>query len=261
MKRETTAVFLALFLVLALTPLISAKNKIEISTLGKEKFSGSENITLKISLYDSSNNPLNGIISLSISDSEKRTTIEKAAASNSLVEINLGENAPPGYWKIVASYEDEASKEVTESSALFEVEANEQAKFEFNSDTLTIINAGNTPYSRIISVIIGDSVGAKKIENLGVGEKINLRLTAPDGVYNIKITDGQTTLSRESVSLTGEVIGILNKDIEQGTSGITGGVGASRTFRNTVVYAFLIAVFGAAVLIAIERKFRSKLGK
>lgn len=249
-----------LFLVILLSTIVLAQNNILISPL-KESYSGNENITLKISVYNSQNNPVNAQVHLIINDSGKTVGIEKIVQSNQLVDINLGENAPAGLWKVSARYTDPSTNKIIESSSSFAIQPNELAKFELNEDNLTVTNIGNTPYSRTIDVLIGDTSGTKRVENLGVGEKISFRLSAPDGLYNVKIYDGTTMLTREKVSLTGEVIGILDERISTSGSTITGGIGTSSIFKSSFIYIFVLTIFITAILLAIERKYKRKLGK
>ncbi|MFH1711354.1 MAG: hypothetical protein ABH840_03515, partial [Nanoarchaeota archaeon] len=114
---------------------------------------------------------------------------------------------------------------------------------------------------KTLQIVIGDTIGTKTIEDLQVGESLTFKLIAPDGQYNIKITDGKTTISRERVALTGEVIGVLDERLSNPSPGITGGIGQKSVFQSTFIYIFLVAVFVAAILLAVENKYRKKLGK
>ena len=216
---------------------IAQANKIELSTI-KQSFLVGENITFKVSLFDSANNPVNADVSVVIEDAEKLVVIERTVPSNKLVEVSLGENARSGYWKIVARYEN------VEASGLFMIQTNEQAKFSMDGDVLTVTNTGNTRYIKDIQIVIGDSIGVKSLD-LDIGEKKSFRLIAPDGVYNIRITDGKTILTKSDVSLTGKAIGVLDTEAKTSSSGITGVLNpkdAEQTTSrsNLFVYVFLI---------------------
>lgn len=249
-----------LFCLVLLSSLVVAQNKISIEPL-KERYSGSEKIGFKVSLYDSQNNPISDEVLVVVNDSENINSIAKTITSNKPEEIDLGSNAPYGYWKITATYKDKNTNEIIEGKALFFVESDETASFELTGDNLIITNIGNTPYSKAIQILIGDTAGSKKIENLGVGEKISFRLIAPDGEYNIRITDGKTTISREKVALTGDAIGILDERLNQAASGITSGAGKGSIFRTSFAYIFVLVIFATAILLAVERKYKRKLGK
>ena len=98
---------------------------------------------------------------------------------------------------------------------------------------------------------------------LDLGKSIEYRLVAPEGDYNIKITDGVTTLERKQVQLTGtgQIIGAL--DQKSTTSGITGGISPDEgdeiallnyMKKSPLIYVFILVVFGVTILLAIQRK-------
>lgn len=247
--------------------LVSAQNKIGISTI-KDSFLVGENITFQISLYDSTNNTIDANVSVIIEDAEKTTKIEKTVVSNNpnWEDVYLGDNPNWGNWKITAKYGD------VETNKLFSIEINEQVKFSLDGDLLSVTNIGNTRYTKEVQIAIGSSIGVKSLD-LERGETQSFRLIAPDGVYNIMITDGKTTFFKNEVSLTGKAVGVLDKDVKTDVSGITGVLDSadeenggqqaskSNSFKNTFVYIFLIMVGGAAILLTIERIYRKKLEK
>ncbi len=235
-----------------------AQNKLEISTV-KDKYSPSENITIKISLYNPNNVPINDQVLVSLTDPQKIRTLEKTIQSNELAEIDIGENPPSGTWIANASYNDKNTGEQISKTALFFVDLNELAKFELQGDNLTITNIGNTRYAKTVNIIIGDSVGTRQVD-LFVGESISFKLIGP-GDYNVKITDGTTTISRDKVALTGEVIGFLEQGSDNSGSSITGAIGKKSMLNSSFVYIFVLTIFAAGILLAIERHYRKKLGK
>ncbi len=252
------------FAVIILASLVIA-NKIEIpSPPLKESYPAGQNITLQVNLYDEQNNLINDNVAVSLEDAEKITKIEKTIPSNRLVDINIGENALNGYWKITASYQGEEA-----APAFFSIESNELAKFEIQGDKLIVTNTGNTRYTKTIQIIIGDTIGTKKLD-LGIGEIINFRLIAPDGTYNIRVTDGnpQTAITQSGVTLTGNAIGILDERYATGGSGVTTGIKTednqgdsfySNLKNKNFVYVFLVVIIVAGILLAVERNYRKKL--
>ncbi|MBS3092159.1 hypothetical protein J4466_01945 [Candidatus Pacearchaeota archaeon] len=253
---------LILLFVVILSPYIviaqSTDIKLQVTTT-KESFQPGENITIKVALLDSQNSPINAEINLIFENAEKTKKIEKTIGSNTLIEIDLGEAIPAGYWSVIASYNG------MESKAIFNIETSESAFFSLDNDMLTITNNGNSRYTKTIQILIGDTLGTKDVD-LNVGEKVSFRLIAPDNIYNIRVTDGKTTLTRGNVPLTGDVIGVLDDRIRS-RAPITGAriegdseAGAlSLVKSNKIVYTFILVVVGAAVLIAIERNYRRKL--
>jgi len=260
MKKQIISLFCILFLSILVMPIVLAQNKIEISTipLNKETFAAGENITFKVSLLDSENKPINTNINVIIQDAGEIKKIKKTVESNKLIEVDLGENAIEGYWKIIANYQGVKAEE------FFSIEEHEEAKFEIQGDKLIITNTGNTIYSETIQIVIGGTVSSKKV-TLNIGEKTNFRLIAPDGTYNIRITDGKTSITKNDISLTGQVVGVLDESMQQGGGGITGGIKPGEenkddTFyylkRSKLVYVFILIVVAATILIVIERNYK-----
>lgn len=244
---------LLLLLVIIFSLFVLAQgNKIEISGL-KDNYPPGENITLKVSLYDSENKPIKADVSVAIEDAGKTKSIEKIISSDTLVDISLGENAKNGYWKIIVKYQGD------EATSLFFVETSEIAKFNLRGDLLTITNTGNTKYTKDVQIVFGDTIKTKKMD-LDIGESLSFRLIAPDGVYNIKVTDGRTTLSRNEVALTGEAIGILDERLEKESPGITGIVNPKTPSknRNLLVYIFIIILVASLILLSLERFYKKR---
>ena len=245
-------------LVISLSAFVLAQGeKLEVSTL-KDAYLAGENISLRVSLLDFENNPINTEVKLIFEDVEKRSKIERTSTTNKIVEINLGETPLSGFWTLTAIYEE------NEATTDFLMEAQELAEFSLNNNVLTITNIGNTRYTKTVQIIIGDTVGIKK-PNLEIGESINFRLVAPEGNYNIRITDGTSSLIKSDVSLTGEVIGVLDERINRrslitgvGPENLESGGIYTTVKQNPFVYIFVLAVIGAMVLLAIERHYRKK---
>lgn len=250
MKR---GILLLLGLIL-LASLVSAQGeKIEVSTL-KEGYTPGEVITFKVSLFDSQNKPLNVDVQVAFENAAKTKRVEATVASNRLVDMNLDEKSTAGYWSVTAKYGG------IESKALFIIETSELVRFDLEGDILTITNIGNTPYTRDVQILIGDTLGVKKT-GLDVGEKVSFRLIAPNGVYSVRVTDGKTTFSRADVALTGNAIGILDERIKS-SNPITGARLSEESDNvflfnksNIFAYVFILVIVGAAILLVIERSY------
>ncbi len=256
---------LIILITISITALTIAQDyKISIST-SKETFNAGENITLKVTLYDSNNNPIKDKVLVILEDAEKNIKIEKQIPSNEFVDISLNSNNQKvsyGQGKIIAKYKDSTTEN------FFIIEIQELAKFELDKDNLIITNIGNTRYSKTIQILIGNTLGTKN-PKLNIGKSIKYKLIAPEGVYNIKVTDGKTTLKREEIKLTGtgNVIGALDETKNQ-IGGITGGISPNENQdfallnyakKSKFIYTFILVIFGAMVLLAIEKNFRKKI--
>lgn len=252
-----------IFLVLSLSLAIAADYSMQIST-SKTTFGAGENIFLKVTLLDSQNNPVNDNVLVILEDAEKRIKVEKEIISNeNFVEFEIPSGASYGQGKITARYKE------LEVSSLFTIEKSELAKFEIKDNMLVITNVGNTRYTGTIHITIGETTGIKE-PKLDIGKSISYRLVAPEGVYNINVEDKNTVLSQGNVHLTGtgNVIGAIDETPSE-RSPLTGGIRPDENqdenflsymkSNGKFVYTFIIVIFGAMILLAIERRYRKKL--
>lgn len=260
MKRVLVIAILFVTTISILSFVSAQDYKIDISPT-KDVFQAGENITLKISLLDTNNNPINEEIGLKVENTNTGKTLEFTIPSNQLLSIELGEGANSGYWIVTVIYDEKETK------ALFEVETEEIAKFNLDGEKLTVINIGNTKYSKTVQIIIGDTISTKN-PDLDIGESVEYRLIAPKGSYGVRITDGITSITQSEVSLTGtgQAIGAIDERSTQ-RSGITGGISpdeeddiAILSFmkQGQLVYVFMLVIVGAFVLLAIERHYSKK---
>ncbi len=257
-------VILVLFVAVLLAAVVSAQGeKMGVSTI-KDTYVAGENITFKVSLLESNDNPLNVDVHVMIEDAEKRRQVEASVPSNQVVSADIGSTPYAGYWKITSSYTS-STGEKTEATALFMVELNELAKFEIKDNVLTVINTGNTRYTKTIQIVIGETIGTKEVD-LGVGESVSFRLVAPSGDYSVRVSDGKTTITQGGVALTGNVIGILdNRELSRSpvTAGVNpegdSGYNLTKAPNRSFVYVFLFVIFGAAILLIIERRYRKNV--
>ena len=246
--------------IIILSGLVFAQNyKMEIST-AKDTFEAGENITFKVTLYDTNNQLLKDNVNVVLEDAEKKVKIEKIIPSNQFIDVNLA-GASYGQGTITAEYNG------IEATGNFVIDINELARFEINGKELIITNIGNTQYTKTIQITIGEITGVKT-PKLDIGKSVSYRLVAPEGVYNIKITDGKTTITQGQVKLsgTGKTIGAIDETATQRT-GITGGISPDKESdigfleyvkTSKFVYVFILVVFGATILLAIERNYRKK---
>jgi hypothetical protein len=252
-------IIVLLFVIFLIIPVVLAQSvKVSVST-SQKVYEQEQKVSVKVSLLDSNNNPFNDNVKVILEDAKKITSIEKEISSNNFVDIDLGENSMPGDWFVTAIYKE------SKSTTQFILKENQLAKFDLEGDKLIITNIGNVRYVKNIRIIIGNTRSDKDVD-LAVGKSLTYRLIAPDGVYNLEITDdnGETIISRSNVELTGRVIGILDESASR-SSGITGGIkledewGIFSSFkRNMFVYIFVLAIFGAMILLVIERQYKKK---
>lgn len=257
------SIILLLVSIFIISGVFAQDYKLSISTT-QETFEAGKAITFIVSLHDSNNNRIDDDVLVSFGHDD--VSIENTFQSNYLSEITLEDKAPAGEWKIRAKYQG------VESSSVFFIKEKEKLRFDINEDLLTITNDGNSKYSNIIQIMIGDTPGTKKID-LNPSESASYRLIAPEGDYEIKvISNGEIVFSKggvllKSKGLTGEAVGVL----DEGSSSrgfFTGGISPDEDeallsyVRNSkFVYVFVIVIFGAMILLAIERRYKKRAGK
>lgn len=243
-----------------LTSFITAQS-LDIEFPQGSEFEAGSPIIFKVTLYDDTGNPIGGEIQVTIEDENRKARTSKTVLSKEIVTINLGDKATSGQGVITAEAEG------VEAIAFFDIGRQELARFEIEGNVLKVTNIGNTQYSRVIKITIGDTQGIQQ-PNLDPGESITYRLIAPDGTYTIKVTDGKTTITRGNVQLigTGQAIGAIDESPSQRT-GITGVTSPdedsdiallSYIQRNQFVYVFVAVIFAAMILIGIERHYKKR---
>ncbi|MCK4552817.1 hypothetical protein KAT80_01300 [Candidatus Pacearchaeota archaeon] len=257
--------FILIFIMMFLTSIVVAQDyKLEVSTIPEDKiFEPGKIIQLKIIIYDSNNNPVQNDVSLILKDIREDIIKEITIKSNTFQEIQLPENILAGEGEIIITYKN---VEIKES---FRISKSKLIDVKIEGEELILTNIGNTIYDKEIYITIGSTTGSKN-PNLNLGESVSYRLVAPEGVYNIKVMDEnkKVLFTKGEVKLTGtgQVIAAVDKGAS-GRSGITGGIspdeGADEAFlsytkNSKFIYVFMLTIFGAMILLAIERRYRKK---
>jgi len=226
-----------LILLLSLSLVASEKLDVEIGNA----YSPGDEIEFRILLFDDANNRKPGNVGYQVVDYYTDVISEGSVESGERVVFKLPENAIRGHWGIIATYEDVEKRE------LFEVGESELASIVLEIDELVITNIGNVPYRKQISISIGGQQETALVP-LALGQTKRIRLTAPDGEYEVRVSDGteDNDLVFNGVSLTGNVIGLEREE-------------ASGFGRYNLVILFL-TVLGLVVVIVFGLKAYRKLG-
>jgi hypothetical protein len=261
---KKSLIFLACILFLS-TLIVAYEYKMEVSIISKNKIiEPGELIKLKITLRDSNNKIIEDDILIIIKDKNGIIIKEEIIKSKDIAEIRLTDEGLAGEGKIIARYKD---LEVIES---FFIAESKLVEFKLDGEKLIITNVGNTIYNEIIYITIGKTMGSKT-PNLEIGQSISYRLIAPEGNYNVKVTnqEGHTIFVTGEVRLTGTGQAVAVLDERGSQLGITGispneeseGVLLSHIKGDQFIYVFVLVVFGATILLAIERRFEKTYKK
>jgi len=205
-------------------------SRLDILTSNQNILPGNE-IRFRMLIYDQAEEEMTREVGIKVYNTEEDIILQKVVNSGKEESLRIEKDSKPGYWKIEAFALNFTSKK------LFYVEELETASFEIENNTLIITNTGNVVYRKPIEVYIGEHLDIKNIE-LGVGEKMKFRLSAPDGEYGVRVSDGKNQESFESVALTGSTIGVART-----------GNGLGMFLAYPVMWIFLILVLGLFIFV------------
>lgn len=202
MKKRIILAFGILFVIGFLSIVYAEKLSIDI----KESYVPGENIKIRITLYDDNANKIQGLVNYKLLNYYTEIMASGSVNSGEEVIYELPTDAIQGPWKIIADYNG------IEVSNLFNVDDLEKAEIKLEGDILIIKNIGNAPYDKKILIYIGQEDQTAQVF-LEVGQTKEIRLTAPEGKYDIRIVEGvdekkENILEFKEVSLTGNVIGL-----------------------------------------------------
>lgn len=215
-----------------------------ITSIDKTELDPADNITLGAELLDQAGQKIDSEVSYVIVAPNK-SEINFVAKTGSFIEVPFEFNATPGKWLVFSS-----SLGVNDQKE-FTVNAIQKVTFEFVNGTsvLVVKNIGNSIYNDVISI----DIGGNKTQNLsllgiGIGEERKFSLNAPDGEYEVSISDNKSFF-QQKVALTGKSISI--QDFR----------GAGIFSKYPIIWLFLALILAAAAIVSVIRYFRKKTFK
>lgn len=152
-------------------------------------------------VYDQADNEAEGELEIKIEKPDSSVFMDKILKASESYSIFIETNYTPGYWKI----RGKIGEIETERTLL--VEELEMISSFVENGTLIIKNTGNVLFDKFVEISIGEVSEIKQLR-LEVGESRRFRLSAPDGEYKIKITDGSEVQDLGVSFLTGRAISI-----------------------------------------------------
>ena len=200
MSLKLGLISLVLF-ILFLNLICAEKLNIEI---GNNYLPGEE-IIFRIVLYDDNNKQISGQIGYLVKNYYSESIEEGVINSGEEGRFRLSEDAVKGPWEISAYYQDTEAPRT-----LFNVGELSKIDVRLEGQLLVVTNVGNSPvYDKKILIYIGAQDQTASI-SLEKGQTKKIRLTAPDGNYDIKVigVDEEKVIEFKGVGLTGNVIGL-----------------------------------------------------
>lgn len=239
MRKMRKLILYMIFSILLVTIIYAqtepAKIDISIDTLSIKP---EGNVTFRVMTYDKDNNFVLGDANVKITDPNDNIFYEKTVRTGENIIFFVERNSSFGYWTV------EASSKSLMTKTLFSVEERQEADFSIIGDKLIVTNVGNVPYERTILITIGDNTEPRQM-NIEINGFVEFRLLAPEGLYKVSVTDGDKTLSVDSIALIGNIVGVV---------GLSGKKNIFTAYP--LVWLFFIIIVGMLILILIERVFK-----
>ena len=230
-----------ILIILSLNIIYAEKLNIEV---GNNYLPGEE-VVFKVVLYDDSNKQIDGEIDYIIYNYFTEIEKEGIASSGKEISFKLPYDAYKGPWEVSASYGD-----INAPRTLFNVGELEKIDIGLDGDTLVVTNIGNSAiYDKKILIYIGNEDQTASI-SLEKRQSKRIKLTAPEGNYDIRVIEGseEESIEFKGVSLTGNVIGLERV------------IGNNFWQRYPLISLFLMAV-GLLVIFVIGLRFYDKRSK
>jgi hypothetical protein len=174
--------------------------------LEKSNILPGEELKFMALLYDQVDAEFSGEIVVHINSDNGTAQEEFIVKSNEGQAYQLQTNAVPGYWEIQISFNELSTKKA------FYVESLEKLSYTLLNSSLIIKNIGNAPYNKPIEISIGGTREVLKL-SLPVGGEKMLYLSAPEGSYNISVSDNVGVASVGTTFLTGRAISVSDSEL------------------------------------------------
>jgi len=170
------------------------------TSLSDEQATPGEPFRIGAEAFDQSGKAMQGTVYLRVTSPYEESK-ELEVQSGEETELAFASNATAGIWKIIAAYEGVIDERE------FEMRAVQKALFTFEEDHVLLVkNIGNTVYNKTITVKIGEEA-RELVVAIDVGEERNYDVSAPNGEYQVTVTDGEEELTG-NLLLTGRAISV-----------------------------------------------------
>jgi len=254
---------ISLLFIIFISFAIAQEYSIDISLDTNNPINVGEELPYTIRLVDGTT-PISDNVEVIFSDVLGKKEIKQQVKSNEENFLEIGNYFPSGLWNIKAIYQDLSAE------AVFTIAENTEINILIEENKLIIRNNGNQRYTETIYVKIGDKISSKTL-NIASGDEKQWQLIAPDGSYDIEITDSQNKplLTKRNIQLygTGNAVGAIDTDLV-GYAGLGGAEDPdnleSSIFSSDkllITTIFVGAVFVLGVLYLIERIVSNKKSK
>ena len=199
-----------------------------------------EILTIGAEIYDQSGVEMEGSVSVTIISPEREEN-QKIVQTGDFISIDFPTNATPGTWEVYAQFQDILEKKE------FQVNEFPKVEFEFINSILIIRNIGNCIYNKTINIKIGEETQELNL-NMKMNEERRFNLKAPDGEYDVVVSDQETEIEQRLL-LTGKVVSIIN----------LGGLSFLKDYMVIWIFVILILAIIGVILFFRFRRSSTKL--
>lgn len=209
--------------------------------LDKTQVDPMSNITIMAFIYDKSGDEMNNTVLLKIQDNTLKTIYQKIISTNQLVTFETSSNNLPGYATVIAENGNLSAEKTFQINELKKITAT------IKDGKIVLTNIGNVPYFGPIEIAVGGEIFTETL-NLAYGENKSFDITAPDGFYDVSVSDGNPILSQNSVSLTGNVISLRESGAKIG----------DYVANNPIVWIFIVGIVILFLIVSYKRHYENK---
>ncbi len=168
--------------------------------LENEEINPGDSLKVKAILHDQTGEQIDTTAFITIKNSKNKILEQKEVNIGEFFEYPIKSSEAPSTWNIFVT-----SNKLT-SEAAFKIKEKEAVKIEILNQTILVTNTGNVPYDKVLLVNVGDNPLNLQV-TLNVGESKKYFLSAPEGDYDVKVSDDKSEIS-ELMSLTGRTVEI-----------------------------------------------------
>jgi hypothetical protein len=160
-----------------------------------------EKIKISATIFDQAQEKINDKIEIKLYDPLNNVFYQRLLNSGEEIDISFETNQSFGEYKI------EASALSINKEEKFRINKYEKISTRINDSMLIIKNIGNAFFNKSIQIKIGEETRILDV-SLDIGQEKSFAMFAPDGEYEITITDGSDILTSGRITLTGSAISI-----------------------------------------------------
>lgn len=207
----------------------------------KGSFLPEEDLSVRAILYDQAHDEISRNVILSLTSPAGKEQLNVKVLTGELVGYTFERGALPGNWQI------KAISSGLEAKGTIVMQEHKAIDMSLAGSILHIINMGNVLYAETIGVEFkqGDSITAKnETISLDVGEETSIKLSAPNGNYDVSVEGVIMKKTFSNVPLTGSVIAVRKlSDIRK---------------ANFIKYSSIVLLF-VIILLLIGKKLSSSI--